>query len=82
MTSVLLIALTAGSFVFSGAADAQDRPAGSPGPVITERLDETRLVRLEGNTRPEANARNDRGRAPDELSRPHMLLLLKRSPRM
>jgi uncharacterized repeat protein (TIGR01451 family) len=35
-------------------------------------------VRLTGNTRPEANARYDRGRVADTLALEHMLLLLKR----
>jgi hypothetical protein len=47
--------------------------------LITERIDEARLVTLPGNTRPEANAKNDRGRLPDSFSLEHMMLLLRRS---
>jgi subtilase family serine protease len=47
---------------------------------ITEAVDEHNMVTLGGNTRPEANARNDRGPVPDDLSLSHLLLLLKRSP--
>ena len=46
----------------------------------TARIDATRLVRLAGNTRPEANAENDRGRVADSFAMPHMLLQLQRSP--
>jgi subtilase family serine protease len=56
------------------------QPAGHPVRVIREAIDETRLVALEGNTRPEANARNDRGIVPDDFPLGHMLLQLKRSP--
>jgi subtilase family serine protease len=55
--------------------------AESVGPVlITQNVDETKLVTLPGNTRPEANAKNDRGRVADSLPLDHMLLQLKRSP--
>jgi subtilase family serine protease len=54
---------------------------GSPSrSIITRPIDESRLVTLVGNTRFEANARNDRGRVPDDLPLDHMLLQLKRSP--
>jgi hypothetical protein len=38
------------------------------------------LVTLRGNTRPEANAKNDRGRVSDDLTINHMMLQLRRSP--
>jgi subtilase family serine protease len=47
--------------------------------LIRESVDETRLVTLGGNTRPEANAENDRGAVSDDLAMNHMLLQLKRS---
>ena len=47
-------------------------------PVITERINENRLHRLAGNTRPEARAENDRGAVTDDFPMEHMLLLLKR----
>src|SRR5580704_15306256 len=47
--------------------------------LITEKVDETKLVMLPGNTRPEANATNDRGRIADSFSLEHMMLLLRRS---
>ena len=56
------------------------QPAGRPVQVIREGIDEARLVRLAGNTRPEANAQNDRGIVADDFALNHMLLQLKRSP--
>src|SRR5580698_4084915 len=49
-------------------------------PVIHDAVDENKLVTLAGNTRPEANADNDLGRAADSLAMDHMLMHLKRSP--
>jgi uncharacterized repeat protein (TIGR01451 family) len=46
--------------------------------LIIAPIDESRLVRLAGNTRPEASAYNDRGRVPDTLVMEHMQLLLRR----
>ena len=46
--------------------------------VLTRPIDEAVLVMLHGNTRPEANAANDRGRVPDSFLMPHMLLQLQR----
>ncbi len=48
--------------------------------MIREPIDETKLVTLYHNTRPEANAENDRGRVPDNYAMDHLLLQLKRSP--
>jgi subtilase family serine protease len=49
-------------------------------PTIRERIDESRLVTLQGNTRPEANAANDRGAVSADFPLAHMQLQLKRSP--
>ncbi|HEY6292459.1 MAG TPA: protease pro-enzyme activation domain-containing protein [Terriglobia bacterium] len=48
--------------------------------LITQAIDENKLVTLAGNTRPEAAAINDRGRVPDGFPMDHMLLQLRRSP--
>jgi hypothetical protein len=48
--------------------------------LITGPVNEAELVTLPGNTRPEANAKNDRGRLPDGFRLLHMMLLLRRSP--
>jgi subtilase family serine protease len=46
--------------------------------LIVEQLDESKRATLRGNTRPEAIARNDRGRVWDGFRLEHMLLQLKR----
>jgi subtilase family serine protease len=48
--------------------------------LISEKVDENKLVTLAGNTRPEASAANDAGAVPDNFPVEHMLLQLKRSP--
>jgi len=59
----------------SHVADIEHRPRI----VITEDIDEQKLVTLHGNTRPEArDRRNDRGRVDDEFPMNHMLLQLRR----
>ncbi|HEV2222503.1 MAG TPA: kelch repeat-containing protein [Candidatus Acidoferrales bacterium] len=50
--------------------------------LITQPIDEGKLVRLEGNTRPEATAANDRGRVADTMPMEHMLLQLRRPPEL
>ena len=63
-----------------GAHAAQEPPHARV--LVTHRIDERRLVRLAGNTRREANARNDRGRVREDFLMEHMLLLLKRPPEL
>jgi len=48
--------------------------------LVTQPVDTSRAYTLAGNTRPEANAENDRGKLPDTFALPHMLLQLQRSP--
>ncbi|MFZ3363572.1 MAG: protease pro-enzyme activation domain-containing protein, partial [Candidatus Acidiferrales bacterium] len=51
--------------------------------LITEPIDESKLVTLRGNTRPEAhNPANDRGRVDDSFPMTHMLLQLRRPPEL
>ena len=47
--------------------------------LITRKVNESDLVTLPGNTRPEANATNDQGRLADSFPLEHMILLLRRS---
>jgi subtilase family serine protease len=47
-------------------------------PQITELVDNSRLHRLSGNTRPEASAQNDLGAVPDDFAMEHMQLQLQR----
>ena len=56
------------------------QPSGRPMPMILERIDESKLVTLGHNTRPEAVPANDLGRVSDDFPIEHMLLQLKRSP--
>jgi hypothetical protein len=49
-------------------------------PLITQRIDEAKRVPLAGNTRPETNAANDRGKVADDFPMAHMMLQLKRPP--
>ena len=55
-------------------------PAGHPVSMINLAVDDTKLVKLSGNTRPEANTLNDRGAVSSNFSLDHMLLQLQRSP--
>ena len=69
----LLLAMPQGMFASGKAASVPAR--------ITQQIDESKLVKLAGNTRPEANSRNDRGAVSDSFNIEHMFLLLQRSPR-
>jgi subtilase family serine protease len=75
----LAVALLASPLALSFAAHAQDLQA-VPRPLITQSVSESNLVTLAGNTRPQANAANDRGRVADDFAMDHMLLQLQRSP--
>src|SRR5580658_65298 len=48
--------------------------------LIRETVDNTKLVTLAGNTRPEAYEGNDLGEVSDDFRMDHMMLQLKRSP--
>lgn len=73
----LLLSVLALVFTFSLTSPAQAKRQ-----LITQEIDQDRLVTLAGNTRPEANAANDRGRVPDDLAMSRMLLLLRRPPEL
>ena len=67
------------AFTFMVASRAQN--ADSQAALIVGPIDETRLVRLAGNTRPETrNAANDRGPVGDGFILNHMMLQLRRAP--
>src|ERR1019366_778368 len=70
--SIILVVIA----VFQQVVGAQAQPR----PLITEAVSDTKLVTLAGNTRPEANARNDRGPVADSFRIEHMFLQLRRSP--
>ncbi len=67
-----------GSFALAAGPTAHAQTA--PPVLITQNVDESKLVTLGGNTRPEAKAKNDLGRVDDNLVMEHLQLLLKRSP--
>lgn len=74
-------AALASLLIFPAAIPAQTTVTGrSSRGLIVGRIDESRLHRIEGNTRSEANPQNDRGLVPEDLSMDHMLLQLQRSP--
>jgi hypothetical protein len=60
-------------------AHAQTPGGVAAGPLITQAIDPSRLVRLAGNTRPEAKPQNDQGAVPDNFPMPHMMLQMRRS---
>jgi hypothetical protein len=59
----------------AGLANAQV----AAGPLVTQKIDESKRVALAGNTRPEATAANDRGAVADSLALEHIQLQLRRS---
>jgi len=60
--------------------EAQVETGAHARPRITQSIDETNRVSLEGNTHPEARPANDRGTVANDFAMEHMLLQLKRSP--
>ncbi len=70
LTTLLLLA-----FGIAGGAQGQSSHAQ---PLITQNIDESKLVTLHGNTRPEAVTANDRGVVRADFPLDHMLLQLRR----
>jgi subtilase family serine protease len=58
---------------------AQTAAPSTRRPLITQRVDPTKLRTLSGNTRPEANSQNDQGKVADSFPMDHMILQLQRS---
>jgi len=52
----------------------------APAVRIVDKIDESNLVTLKGNTHPSANAKNDRGRVSPSLPMTDLILVLSRSP--
>jgi Pro-kumamolisin, activation domain/Bacterial Ig-like domain (group 3) len=79
VSSLLLVVIFSGvaSFAQTNSGNAIINPAKPL--LITSSINENNLATLTGNTRPEANAKNDRGRVADSLML-HMILVLRRSP--
>ena len=78
--AVKLVALGFLFAVSPASAQVRARTGGNARPLITERIEDRKLVMLPGNIHPEANAENDRGEVADNFPLEHMLLQLRRSP--
>ena len=63
------------TFTMAAAAAVQ---GSSRHPAIVKKLDETRLIRLAGDVRREANSQNDRGAVGNSMQLQHIQLLLQR----
>jgi len=70
---IVLVLVLNFHFAFGAEATSQDSR-----PLITSAINQTSWVTLAGNTRPEANAKNDRGRVSDDFALDHMQLQLRR----
>src|SRR2546427_788833 len=79
LTSVLALpAFRAAAQSKPDVASASAAQAAAIPARITQAIDETHLVRLQGNVHPLARPEFDQGAAPSELPMQRMLLLLKR----
>jgi hypothetical protein len=74
---VVFCCLLAGSFVHGSSAFSQP-PA--PAARIVDRIDESQLITLKGNTHPAAVNQNDRGEANPNLAMTDLILVLRRGP--
>lgn len=67
----------------SQVAHTEGMQTGRPARVlVTQNINEAKLVMLKGNVRPEASAVNDRGAVPENFAMEHMLLQLQRPPEL
>ena len=72
-----ILAIASSTLAFSAVAPGSH----SARPQVTQKIDDSKLVTLAGNTRPEArNAAFDKGPAPLAQKMPPMQLLLRRTP--
>ena len=76
----LCLALVLISGVLSKAQKTASAQNTASKPLIVERVDESQLVTLRGNTPPVALGQNDRGRVSAGMSMPGLILVLRRSP--
>jgi len=74
--------LLCGAIVLAAVAGYQQivGAQSQPRALITKAIVETQLATLAGNTRPEANAADDRGPVAADFPLTHMLLQLRRAP--
>jgi len=73
----VLTFMSAGFTAFAATPAQNVTPAA---PRIVDRIDESKLVTLTGNTRPEARAEYDRGEVAPNLAMGDLVLVLRRSP--
>jgi subtilase family serine protease len=76
------LAILAAARMLTAATTTAQSVAPAARTLITQQIDESNLVTLGGNTRPEANAQNDRGPVADSFALAHMWLLLRRPPEL
>jgi subtilase family serine protease len=62
----------------AAAQGADFDPSGGSRSLITQRVDQTKLSQMPGNTRREVSDANDRGQVDDSLPMEHMILVLAR----
>ncbi len=75
----ILLLFAFASAVFCGTA-ALAQQFAAPTVRIVDRIDESKLVTLKGNTHPAANAKNDVGRVSPTLPMTDLILVLSRDP--
>src|ERR1035438_10455971 len=80
LTRRLYILSSCAVLLLMGGAVALRSQTRSARALIREKVDESKLVTLAGNTHPEATAENDLGAVADGFVLDHMMLQLKRSP--
>ena len=79
--TILFVAMFALAFALLPQTIFASEHSGTGSSVrISQSIDDNQTVRLAHNTRPEANAKNDRGPVSDSFDIDHMFLLLQRSP--
>jgi len=78
MNSAKVLVYAGSLIVLAGFAVSAHAKSPAPRALITGQIDDSRLVTLSGNTRPEASAENDRGIVSDSLPLDHLMLQLRR----
>lgn len=79
--AVFIVASVAFVMIVCAAAIPASAQTSAQAPqLITQKVDEGKLVRLEGNTRPEVHYARDMGAVSDSLQLSHMYLQMKMSP--
>ena len=78
--SPLSLVAVACAFVFGLCFGNSTRAQNSPSRLVTETIDESKLVTLHGSVHPLAQPRYDQGPVPDSFAAQRMLLILNRPP--